>query len=101
MIYSKYDFSFNKDTAPKIAGDINNAKNNPWQQNESEDICIGDECCPAGLKYDKNTNQCTIGAYNGDISKTSNSSDSSNTNERRGDIFEDIYNNIGNAFKFP
>jgi hypothetical protein len=99
VIYSEYDFAFNKDTAPKIAGDLNNRKNNPWQKKESEDTCIGEQCCPTGLKYDHNTNQCTIGAYNGDISKTSTAGSNSNNNER-GDIFEDIYNNIGNAFNF-
>jgi len=57
MIYSEYEWTFDKSKAPVIAGDTSNKNNNPWG-NLGSLVCIGEQCCSEGNIYNPTLNQC-------------------------------------------
>jgi hypothetical protein len=99
MNYSEYDWGFDKSTAPKIQGVVDNSKNNilpkeaassvvaPTTGNGS--VCVGSSCCPAGSVYDKKNNICKIGNI-GSLSGSSNG-DFSN-------VFQSFGDNVSSFF---
>ena len=98
MNYSEYDWGFNKSTAPKIQGVVDNPKNDilPNQASSSiiapstgsGSVCVGSACCPAGSVYDKTNNICKIGEI-GSLSGSSN--DFSN-------VFQNFGDNVSSFF---
>lgn len=72
VIYSEYDWAFNKNKAPVISANNNSKKNNPWVNNpvDTSKTCIGEQCCPSGLSFDVTANKCSIGAYNSNSTGT-------------------------------
>lgn len=57
MNYQEYDWYFNKAKAPSAPNDGGSAKD-PWSKGANGIICIGDQCCSPGMKYDAAVNKC-------------------------------------------
>jgi len=58
--YSEYDWAFDKNSAPKLAGNANASSNNPWSAPSVTTTCVGESCCPEGVAFDSTLNQCVV-----------------------------------------
>lgn len=72
MIYSQYRWNFNKSLAPKVELNTHPSSNSYSKSSKTPDVCVGEECCTTGFKWNAVSNKCEpIGSssYASDIVK--------------------------------